>query len=177
MMKSIEPFVALKLRHTAFFAAIWGAYSLFRAALSRDREGSYSIFIGALYKKMNKAKLDCSPQSNKTGVSMPCLPLIDSIPGAGQSGHHARSINVFNGLPSNPARLCVRPDSSAMSSSHTGHRLCATATFHIEQYHYSGMTGVTDAAHVCKQADATLPLIRACRNELYNVTPMRRKNA
>ncbi|MCV4285793.1 hypothetical protein [Pseudomonas capsici] len=177
MMKSIEPFVALKLRLTAFFAAIWGAYSLFRAEQSLIRESSYSIFIGALYKKMNKAKLDCSPQSNKTGVSMPCLPLIDSIPGTGQSGHHARHINVFNGLPSNPARLCVRPDSSAMSSSHTGHRLCATATFHIEQYHYSGMNGVTDAAHPCKQADATLPLIRACRNELYNVTPMRRKNA
>ncbi|WP_201020669.1 hypothetical protein [Pseudomonas cichorii] len=167
-MKSIEPFVALKLRHIAIFAAIWGAYSLFRAVLSQDQEGPYSIFIGALYKKMNKAKLDCNPQSNKTGGSMPCLPLIDSTPRAIQSGHHACHISIFNGLSSNLTRLCVRPDSTVMSSSHTGHLLCAAPPFDIEHYHYSGPISVTDA---------TLPLIRACRNELYNVTPMRRKNA
>ncbi|WP_147466598.1 hypothetical protein [Pseudomonas cichorii] len=64
-----------------------------------------------------------------------------------------------------------------MSSSHTGHPYCAVPSFRNEQYHYSGLIGVTKAVHAFKPADATLPLIRACRNELYNVTPMRRKNA
>jgi hypothetical protein len=61
MMKSIEPQVAPKLPREAVFAAIWGVVLMPWALRHVRVSGLSAAFNGKLYKKMNKAKLDCDP--------------------------------------------------------------------------------------------------------------------
>lgn len=94
---------------------------------------------------------------------MPRLPLTGMTRSNPQNGHHAGDIRA-HGAPSLMMRAPGLPLRVTRFILNTGH------------YHYSGLVSVTAAVWNCARAGVTLRLLGSL-NELYTMTPMRRKNA
>ena len=80
------------------------------------------------------------------------------------SGHHACDTRA-------------RGELTHIATHSGGHQGPSASILKAGHYHFNGVVSVTTTVWKSGSAGVTLPLIGSCRNELYTMTRMRRKNA